>query len=74
MVQLEGFLDRLLGPLLKTNLSLMKNVLKPSTKSVLILLRLTAVASATDTAIQKKKKKKCLNQICYTYNLKQRNG
>ena len=56
MVQLEGFLDRLLGPLLKTNLSLMKNVLKPSTKSVLILLRLTAVASATDTAIQKKKK------------------
>ena len=72
MVQLEGFLDRLLGPLLKTNLSLMKNVLKPSTKSFLILLRLTAVASATDTAIQKKRK--CLNQICYTYNLKRRNG
>ena len=48
------FLGRLLGPLLKTGLSLMKNVLKPLVKSVLILLRLTAAASATDPAIQNK--------------------
>ena len=33
---------------------LIKNVLKPSAKSVLITLRLTAGASATDAAIQKK--------------------
>ena len=50
----EGFLDELLGPLLKTGLPLMKNVLKPLAKSVLIPLGLTAAASATDSAIQKK--------------------
>ena len=33
-----GFLGRLFGPLLKTGLPLMKNVLKPLAKSVLILL------------------------------------
>ena len=32
----------------------MKNVLKPLAKSVLISLELTAAASATDAAIQKK--------------------
>ena len=32
----------------------MKNVLKPLAKSVLIPLRLTAAASATDAAIHKK--------------------
>ena len=32
----------------------MKNVLKPLTKSVLMPLRLTIAASATDAAIQKK--------------------
>ena len=37
MLQLGGFLDRLLGPLLKTDLPLMKSVLKPSAKSVLFL-------------------------------------
>ena len=52
--QPRGFLGRLLGPLLKTGLSFMKNVLKPLAKSVFILLRLTAAASATDAAIQKK--------------------
>ena len=36
MVQLGGFLGRLLRSLLKTNLSLNKNVLKPLAKSVLI--------------------------------------
>ena len=49
--QSGGFLGRLLGPLLKTGLS---NVLKPLAKSVLITLRLTAAASATDSAIHKK--------------------
>ena len=48
------FLDRLLGPLLKTGLPLMKNVLKPLAKSILIPLELTAIASAKDAAIHKK--------------------
>ena len=33
--QTGGFLVRILGPLLKTGLPLMKNVLKPLTKSIL---------------------------------------
>ena len=52
--QSGGFLGRLLGPLLKTGLSLMKNVLKASAKSVLIPLGLTAASSAIDAAIHKK--------------------
>ena len=52
--QSEGFLGRLLGLLLKTGLPLVENVLKPLAKSVLIPLGLTAAASATDAAIQKK--------------------
>ena len=52
--QSRGFLDRLLGLLLKTGLPLMKNVLKPLAENVLILLGLTAVAAATDAAIYKK--------------------
>ena len=52
--QSEGFLGRLLGPLLKTGLPLMKNVLKPLAKNVLIPLGLTAAASATNAAIHKK--------------------
>ena len=52
--QSGGFLDRLLGPLLKTGLLLMKNVLKPLAKSILIPLGLTSAASATDAAIHKK--------------------
>ena len=47
-------MHRLLGPLLKTGLPLMKNVLKPLGKSILIPLRLTAAASTTDAAIHKK--------------------
>ena len=43
-----------MGPLLKTGSPLMKNVLKPLAKSVLILLGLTATASAKDAAIHKK--------------------
>ena len=52
--QSGGFLGRLLGPLLKTGLPLIGNVLKPLAKSVLIQLRLTAAASATDPVIHKK--------------------
>ena len=52
--QSRGFLGKFLGPLLKTCLPLMKNVLKPLAKSDLIPLGLTAAASATDAAIQKK--------------------
>ena len=51
-----GFLGRLLGPLLKSGLPLMKKVLKPLAKSVFMLLWLTVWASATNAAIQKKKK------------------
>ena len=54
MIQLGGFLGRLLGPLLKTGLSLTKYVIKPLAKSVLILLGLTAAASAADAGIHKK--------------------
>ena len=45
----------LLGPLLKTGLPLMKNVIKLLAKSVLIPLGLTAAASAADAEIHKKK-------------------
>ena len=48
------FLGKLLGQLIKTGLSFMKNELKPLAKSVLISLGLTAAASARDAAIQKK--------------------
>ena len=51
MRQLGGFLGRLVGPLLKTGLPLMKNVIKPLAKSVLIPLGLTVVASAADAGI-----------------------
>ena len=44
MIQLGGLLGRLLGPLLKTGFPLMKNVIKPLAKSVLISLGLTAAA------------------------------
>ena len=54
MIQSEGFLGRLLGPLLKTGLPLIKNVIKPLAKSVLIPLGLTAAASAADAGIHKK--------------------
>ena len=54
MIQSGGFLGRLLGPLLKTVLPLMKNVIKPLAKSVLISLGLTAAASAADAGIKKK--------------------
>ena len=55
MMQSGGFLGRLLGPLLKTGLLLIKNVIKPLAKSVLIPLGLTAAASVADAGIHKKK-------------------
>ena len=54
MIQLGGFLGKLLGPLLKTGLPLMKSVIKPLAKSVLIPLGLTATASTADAGIHKK--------------------
>ena len=54
MIQWGGFLGRLLGPLLKIGLLLIKNVIKPLAKSVLIPLGLTAAASAADAGIHKK--------------------
>ena len=55
MIQSGGFLGRLLGPLLKAGLLLIKNVIKQSAKSVLIPLGLTAAAAATDAGTHKKK-------------------
>ena len=54
MIQSGGFLGRLLGPLLKTGLPLIKNVIKSLFKSVLIPLGLNAAASAADAGIHKK--------------------
>ena len=48
------FLGRLLGPLLKAGLPLIRSLLKPLAQSFLIPLGLTAVASATDVTIHKK--------------------
>ena len=53
MIQSGGFLGKLLGPLLKTGLPLIKNVIKPLA-IVLIPLGLTAAASAADAGIHKK--------------------
>ena len=50
--QSGGFLGRFFGPLLKTRLRLIGNLLKSLAKSFLIPLGLTA--SATDAAIHKK--------------------
>ena len=49
IIQSGGFLSRLLGPLLKTGLPLIKNVIQPLAKSVLIPL-----AVAGDAGIHKK--------------------
>ena len=54
MIQSGGFPSRLLGPLLKTGLPLITNVIKALAKNVLIPLQLTAAASAADAGIHKK--------------------
>ena len=51
MIQSGGFLGKLLGPLLKAGLPLIKNVIAPLAKSVLIPLGSTAAASAADAVI-----------------------
>ena len=53
MMQSGRFLGRILGPLLKSGLPLMKSV-EPLAKSVLIPLGLTEAASAADAGIHKK--------------------
>ena len=53
-LQSGGFLGKLLGPLLKTGLPLIKSVIKTLAKSVLIPLGLTAAASTADAGIHKK--------------------
>ena len=57
--QSGGFLGRLLGPPLKTRAPLMKNVLKPLAKRVLIAIGLTAAGSAIYEAICEK----CLDWV-----------
>ena len=52
MIQSREFLGRFLGSLLKTGLLLMKNVIKPYPKSVIIHLGLTAAASAGNAGIR----------------------
>ena len=54
MILSGRFLGRLLGPLLKAGLPLIKNVIKPLAKICLIPLGLTAAASAADEGIHKK--------------------
>ena len=54
MIQSGGFLGRPLGPLVETGLLLIKSVIKPLAKSALVLLGLTAAASAADSGIHKK--------------------
>ena len=54
IIQSGGFLGRLLGPLLKIGLPLIKNVIKPLAKSALIPLGLTAAVSAADVGTHKK--------------------
>ena len=54
IVKSDGFLGRLVRPLLKTGLPLIGDVLKPLTKNVLIPLGVTATASATDADTHKK--------------------
>ena len=54
ITQSGGFLGRLLGPLLKIGLPLIKNAIKPLAKSVLMPSGLTAAASAADARIHKK--------------------
>ena len=54
MIQSGRFLCKLLSPLLKTRLPLIKTVIKPVAKNVLIPLVLAAAASAADVGIHKK--------------------
>ena len=52
--QPRGLLGKLLGPILKTSLSLIKKIVKALAESALIPLGLIVAAPATDVAIQNK--------------------
>ena len=54
IISQEGGFLNFLGPLMTAGMPLLKNVVTPLAKSFLIPLGLTAAASATDAAIQKK--------------------
>ena len=54
MIKWVGWLSRLLGPLLKTGLSLINNVIQPFAKSVLVQLGLTAAVPAAVAWVHKK--------------------
>ena len=54
MTQSGGCFGRLVGPLLKTGLPLITNVIKPLAKSILIPLGLTTAASAAVAGTHKK--------------------
>ena len=54
MIQSGEFLGRLLGPVIKTGLPVIKNVIKPLAKSVLTPLGLTAATLAGDGGIHEK--------------------
>ena len=55
IVQIGKHLVVIVAPLLKSVLPLMKKLLKPLAKKVLILLGLTAAASTANTYIEQKK-------------------
>ena len=59
ITQFGGFLGRIVGPLLKVYLLLMKYLFKLLAKSALLPLRLTA-ASALDAGVHKKN---CVHEI-----------
>ena len=61
MIRSGGFLGRLLGPLLRTGLPLMKSVIKPLAKSVLVPLGLKQQVSVADAGIHKKILGSCHN-------------
>ena len=54
MIQSGGFLDKPLGPLLRTVFPLTRHIMQSFAKSVLILLGLTAAASAAGEEMHKK--------------------
>ena len=54
MIQSRGLLGKFLGPVLKTGLPIMSNVITPLAKSLFIPLGLTAAASAADAGTHQK--------------------
>ena len=54
MIKSGRFLGKLLEPLLRIGLPLMKSIINPLARRVLIPLILTAAASAADAGIHKK--------------------